>query len=42
MLLDASGNHMGGAEIETLLHLYRLKTLNLADNDIGEMAQVCG
>lgn len=31
---------MGGTEIEPLLDLYRLETLNLADNDIGEMAQV--
>lgn len=41
MVLDASGNGMGGTEIEPLLDLYRLETLNLADNDLGEMAQVC-
>lgn len=41
MVLDASGNGMGGTEIEPLLDLYRLETLNLADNDIEEMAQVC-
>lgn len=40
MVLDASGNDMGGTEIEPLLDLYRLETLNLADNDIEEMAQV--
>lgn len=40
MVLDASGNNMGGEEIEALLDLYRLETLHLADNDIGEMAQV--
>lgn len=40
MVLDASGNCMGGAEIEPLLDLYRLETLNLADNDVEEMAQV--
>lgn len=40
MVLDASGNGMGGAEIEPLLDLYRLETLNLADNDVEEMAQV--
>lgn len=30
---------MGGTEIEGILHLYRLETLNLAENDIQEMAQ---
>lgn len=40
MVLDASGNGMGGMEIEPVLDLYRLETLNLADNDIEEMAQV--
>lgn len=40
MVLDASGNGMGGTEIEPVLDLYRLETLNLADNDIEEMAQV--
>lgn len=40
MVLDASGNGMGGTEIKPLLDLYRLETLNLADNDIEEMAQV--
>lgn len=40
MVLDASGNAMGGTEIEPLLDLYRLETLNLADNDVEEMAQV--
>lgn len=39
-MLDASGNGMGGTEIEHVLDLYRLETLNLADNDIDEMAQV--
>ncbi|CAM9353771.1 unnamed protein product, partial [Ectocarpus sp. 4 AP-2014] len=39
VLLDASGNGMGGTEIEGILHLYRLETLNLAENDIQEMAQ---
>lgn len=41
VVLDASGNCMGGTEIERILDLYRLETLNLADNDIDEMAQVC-
>lgn len=40
MLLDASGNGMGGTEMEVVLDLYRLETLNLADNDVQEMAQV--
>lgn len=40
VVLDASGNGMGGAEIERILDLYRLETLNLADNEINEMAQV--
>lgn len=40
LVLDASGNGMGGAEMEPLLDLYRLETLNLAGNDIQEMAQV--
>lgn len=39
-MLDASGNDMGSTEIEGVLHLYRLETLNLAENDIQEMAQV--
>lgn len=40
MVLDASGNGMGGEEIETLLDLYRLEILNLANNDIQEISQV--
>lgn len=40
MVLDASGNGMGGTEIEPVLDLHRLETLNLADNDLEEMAQV--
>lgn len=40
MVLDVSGNGMGGEEIETLLDLYRLETLNLANNDIQEISQV--
>ncbi|CAM9296378.1 unnamed protein product [Ectocarpus fasciculatus] len=40
VVLDASGNDMGSTEIEGVLHLYRLETLNLAENDIQEMAQV--
>ncbi|CAM9839736.1 unnamed protein product [Ectocarpus sp. 12 AP-2014] len=39
VLLDASGNGMGGTEIAGILHLHRLETLNLAENDIQEMAQ---
>lgn len=40
VLLDASDNGLGGKDIEDILDLYRLETLNLADNDIQEMAQV--
>lgn len=40
VVLDVSGNGMGGEEIETVLDLYRLEKLNFADNDIQEMAQV--
>lgn len=40
VVLDASGNGMGGTEIERILDLHRLETLNLADNEINEMAQV--
>ncbi|CAM9284184.1 unnamed protein product [Hapterophycus canaliculatus] len=40
VFLDASGNGMGGTEMEPLLSLHRLETLNLADNDVQEMAQV--
>lgn len=39
-MLDASGNGIGGEDVEPLLELYRLETLNLADNGIEDMAQV--
>eukprot|EP00904_Undaria_pinnatifida_P005138 jgi/Undpi1/1754/HiC_scaffold_11.g05143.m1 len=40
VVLDVSGNGMGGEEIELLLDLYRLEALNLANNDIQEISQV--
>lgn len=40
LILDASGNGIGGEDVEPLLSLYRLEVLNFADNAVEDMAQV--
>lgn len=40
LVLDASGNSMREEELGTVLHLYGLETLHLANNDIKDIPQV--
>lgn len=40
LILDASGNGIGGEDVEPVLSLYRLEVLNFADNAVEDMAQV--
>lgn len=40
VLLDASGNALGGEEVKPLLDLHRLEVLSLADNALRSVSSV--